>query len=298
MHSDQLRVDVGVVRRLVNDQFAHLQDQPVSAVATDGTDNAIFRIGRDLSARFPLRGVHVAQVRTRLEAQAVASRELASYSPFATPTPVAIGDPGHGYPLPWAVQTWIPGQVAGEKSLAGSTVFAKDLATLIGALRGAETKGRRFSGAGRGGSLPDHDEWMETCFDESERLLDVARLRGIWANLRELPEAGVDVMTHGDLIPANLLVDDDGRLVGVLDCGGFGPADPSLDLVAAWHFFDAKARNVLRQSLGCKSIEWSRGQAWAFVQAMGLIWYYRESNPGMSELGRSTLNRILDDTLP
>lgn len=32
-----------------------------------------------------------------------------------------------------------------------------------------------------------------------------------------------------------------------------------------------------------------------FQQAMGLVWYYRESNPEMSALGRSTLGRILSD---
>jgi hypothetical protein len=28
---------------------------------------------------------------------------------------------------------------------------------------------------------------------------------------------------------------------------------------------------------------------------MGLVWYYRRSNPVMSALGRSTLTRVLDD---
>ncbi|MDQ1544595.1 MAG: hypothetical protein QOK08_2233 [Actinomycetota bacterium] len=297
MHSDQLHVDVNTARRLIGEQFAQWQDRPVSAVATEGTVNAIFRIGDDLCARFPLQGEDADQVRTLLEAQASASTELASCSPFAAPAPVALGNPGHGFPLPWSVQTWIPGYVADARSLAASSAFAEDLATLIGALRGADTKGRRFSGAGRGGSLSDHDAWMETCFQESENLLDVDRLRRLWAEFRELPGAGTDVMCHGDLIPANLLVQD-GRLVGVLDGGGFGPADPSLDLVAAWHLFDAEAREDLRQSLGCGRFEWSRGQAWAFVQAMGLLWYYRESNPGMSALGRSTLSRILDDVRP
>jgi aminoglycoside phosphotransferase (APT) family kinase protein len=297
MHSDQLHVDVNMVRRLIDEQFAQWRDRPLSAVVAEGTVNAIFRIGDNLCARFPLQGEDADQVRKLLEAQSNASRELASCSPFATPAPVALGDPGHGFPLPWSVQTWIPGQVADANSLAGSSAFAEDLATLIRALRGTDTRGRRFSGAGRGGSFPDHDGWMDTCFRESEKLLDVDRLRRLWAEFRQLPEAGADVMCHGDLIPANLLVHD-GRLVGVLDDGGFGPADPSLDLVAAWHLFDAEAREVLRQSLGCGRIEWSRGQAWAFVQAMGLVWYYRESNPGMSELGRSTLSRILDDARP
>lgn len=31
------------------------------------------------------------------------------------PEPVAIGKPGAGYPLPWSVQTWIPGIVATDQ---------------------------------------------------------------------------------------------------------------------------------------------------------------------------------------
>jgi hypothetical protein len=42
-------------------------------------------------------------------------------------------------------------------------------------------------------------------------------------------------------------------------------------------------------------LEWARGAAWAFEQAMGLVWYYRESNPVMADLGRTTLGRILAD---
>lgn len=99
-------------------------------------------------------------------------------------------------------------------------------------------------------------------------------------------------MTHGDLIPGNVLVAR-GRLVGVLDAGGFGPADPALDLVCAWHLLDAAARARLREDLGCDDLEWQRGKAWAFEQAMGAVWYYRETNPAMSRMGRVTLQRLM-----
>ena len=29
----------------------------------------------------------------------------------------------------------------------------------------------------------------------------------------------------------------------------------------------------------CTSLEWERSKAWAFQQAMGLVWYYADSNP-------------------
>src|SRR3546814_7508794 len=117
--------------------------------------------------------------------------------------------------MPWAVQTWIPGDVATPDGLAGSHRLARDLVTLVASLRAAGTDGRRFDGQGRGGNLPDHDAWLAVCLENSEGLLDVARLRGVWARLRELPRGGPEVMSHRDLIPANLLVRD-GHLAGVL----------------------------------------------------------------------------------
>jgi aminoglycoside phosphotransferase (APT) family kinase protein len=99
-------------------------------------------------------------------------------------------------------------------------------------------------------------------------------------------------MTHGDLIPGNILVAGD-RLAGVIDVGGLGPADPALDLVGAWHLLEDGPRRVLREDLGCGEVEWHRGKAWAVVQAIGVLWYYVESNPTMSRMGRRTLQRIM-----
>jgi aminoglycoside phosphotransferase (APT) family kinase protein len=294
MHADQLHVDAAIVAQLVAEQFPQWGEAPIRSVVTDGTVNAIYRIGFELTGRFPLRRSSPEDVAADLAREAAAMRELGACCPFPTPARVAEGVPGHGYPLPWSVQTWLEGEVATPGGLADSARFARDLAALVRALRAADTGGRVFPGTGRGGRLQDSDEWMAVCFRESERQLPVERLRRLWARFRTLPAAGADVMSHRDLIPANLLVDGE-RLVGVLDGGDFAPADPALDLVAAWHHLDGDARGIFRSELGCSDLEWQRGAAWAFQQAMGLPWYYRQSNPGMAALGRSTLARILAD---
>ncbi|MFC8501610.1 phosphotransferase [Pedococcus sp. NPDC057267] len=293
MHADQLHVDAPTVRRLVHAQFPHWRGLPVVELRTPATVNAIFRIGEDLTARFPLVGDDPVQVRAALQAEAEAARELSGTSCVPVPEPVAIGAPGPGYPLPWSVQTWLPGHDGTVEDPAGSDAFALDLARLIAALRAQDTRGRRFSGSGRGGHLPDHDPWLETCFRHSEDVLDVRLLREVWTQLRTLPVVDPDAMCHGDLIPPNVLVDG-GRLVGVLDGGGYGPADPALDLVSAWHLLDVPRRELLRDALGCGDVQWARGMAWAFQQAMGLVWYYRDTNPTMSRWGRRTLDRIVD----
>ena len=209
-----------------------------------------------------------------------------------TPEPIAIGDPGAGYPLPWSVQTWLPGTTAIEVDPGESAAFAHDLAAFIQGVRSIETRGRVFARSGRGGDLRSHDAWMETCFQHSEELLDVPRIRRIWADMRDLPRTLTDVMTHGDLIPGNVLVAK-GRLVGIIDVGGLGPADPALDLVAAWHLLEDGPRQALREDLASDDLEWARGMAWAFEQAMGAIWYYAHSNPTMSRMGQRTVARIL-----
>lgn len=294
MHPDELTVDVDAVRRLIAEQFPQWRREPVHRVMGDGTVNAIFRIGDGLAARFRLTPASAEDVSEELRREAAAMTELAASIPFPTPAHIGVGIPGEGYPLPWSLQTWVPGEVATPQGLAHSTTFAADIIALLRALRAVDPHGRSFAGSGRGGELPDSDEWMEVCFRESAGLLPVDELRALWSRLRELPRTDPDRMTHGDLTPANLLISGE-RLVGVLDGGGFAAADPALDLVCAWHLFDAPARDAVRRGLDIGENEWLRGAAWAFQQAMGLVWCYRESNPGMSALGRSTLARLLAD---
>ncbi|SHN47169.1 Predicted kinase, aminoglycoside phosphotransferase (APT) family [Cryptosporangium aurantiacum] len=253
--------------------------------------NALFRLGDRFVARFPLAPGDPEAMRHQLEAEARAAGELTGRTRFPTPEPLALGEPGLGYPLPWSVQTWIPGTTAIDDDPGMSDKFAEDLAEFILGVRRLDIRGRTFSGPGRGGDLRASDAWMETCFRQSQSLLDVERLRSMWTTWRRLPRYRPDTMSHRDLIPGNVLVAS-GRLVGVLDVGGLGPADPALDLVSAWHLLGTGPREVLRAALACDDLDWARGRAWAFEQAMGLVWYYARTNPTMSALGRRTLHRI------
>jgi len=292
MHDDQLLVEVTVVRQLISDQFPQWSDMCVRAMPTAATVNAIFLIGDELAARFPLRPADPVTMRQLLLLEAAAAHEFATVSPVPSPRPVALGTPGRGYPLPWSVQSWLPGRDAIGDDPGGSQAVAEDLSDLLVCLRNVDTCGRSFSAEGRGGHLRDHDDWMELCFDRSQGLVDVPKLRAMWARLRDLPEVDHDVMCHGDLTPPNVLVDA-GHLVGVLDVGGFAAADPALDLVSAWHLLDAGSRETLRRTLRCSAVQWERGMAWALQQSMGLVWYYATTNPVMSQWGKRTLNRLL-----
>lgn len=202
--------------------------------------------------------------------------------------------------------------------MAASDAAARDLAELLTALHDVPTGGRVFEGEARGGDLAAHDDWVQQWLERSRDLLpdlertahhehsghsgqavhighaELDELAAAWTRWRELEPSGPDVMCHRDLTPMNLLCAD-GRLTGVLDTGGFSAADPAVDLVSAWHLLDKPRRDLLRGHLGSSGLEWKRGAAWAFEQAIGLVWYYDTSNPPMAALGRSTLRRLLED---
>ena len=292
MHAGELPIDAAVARDLIDAQFPQWRGLHVRRVTSSGTDNAIFRLGDRLATRFPLQGADPAASRRELESEAAAARELAAATRFPVPALVALGEPGPGYPLPWSVQTWLPGRTGEEDDPSGEVTFASDLAEFIAAVRAIGTRGRTFTGRGRGGDLKNHDDWMHTCLRESEGFLDVRRLTRMWAAFRELPREAPDVMSHRDLTPGNVLITA-GHLAGVLDLGCYGAADPALDLISAWNLLEAGPRQVLRTALRCTDLEWERSKAWAFQQAMGLVWYYADSNPVMSRLGRTTLDRIM-----
>lgn len=292
MHEGQLDVTVELVEGLVKEQFPEWSGLAVRAVPSHGTVNALFRIGDELVARFSILPGDAATVQQELEDEADAARRLRAMSPYPTPEPIAIGAPGSGYPLPWAVQTWVNGTIAYDADVAGSTGFAEDLARFVLALRAQPTEGRVFTGSWRGGVLTSQDEYVADGLERSRGMIDVDALARLWADLRTTPRTEPDAWTHRDLMPGNLLAKD-GRLAGVIDVGTFTVSDPAMDLQPAWNLLDPTARSAFRVALGSDEAEWRRGMGWSFAQAIGCLWYYVETNPVMSRTAHHTLTALL-----
>ncbi|MFI5697299.1 aminoglycoside phosphotransferase family protein [Kribbella sp. NPDC051586] len=292
MHVGQLSVTVELVERLIQEQYPDWSGLAVRPVASNGTVNALFRIGDELVARFPIMPGDPATVRAELEDEADAARRLRRISPYPTPEPIAIGAPGLDYPQAWSVYSWIDGTIAHDADVAGSTALAEDLARFVLALRAEPTEGRVFTGSWRGGVLTSQDEWVPDCLERSRGMIDVDGLARLWADLRTTPRTEPDTWTHRDLMPCNLLVAD-GRLAGVIDVGTFTVSDPAMDLQPAWNLFDPTAREVFRIAVGSDDAEWRRGMGWALAQAVGCLWYYVETNPVMSRTAHHTLTELL-----
>lgn len=79
--------------------------------------------------------------------------------------------------------------------------------------------------------------WQEVVHDELDAIGAEAWVR---AALESPPDdGGARVLTHSDLAPEHVLVDDDGRLLAVIDWSDARISDPAIDLAGAWFWGDA-----------------------------------------------------------
>lgn len=294
MHEGQIELSTDDVAALIREQFPHWADHPIRAVESHGTVNALFRIGDDLVARFLLVPSTFEEAEAEVAGEFEAAQRLSGLTRFATPEPVALGRPGATYGYPWAVYTWLAGTIASHADVSCSTEFARDAAEFVRAVRALPTEGRVFTGTHRGGDLMAHDAYVQRGLDRSRDLIDTDALDVLWSRLGALPRRDPDTWCHNDLMPGNLLAAG-GRLAGVLDVGTLAVADPAVDLQPAWNLMNPVARQAFREALDVDDLTWDRGRAWSFAQAIGCLWYYRETNPVMSETARVTLQALIDD---
>ena len=102
------------------------------------------------------------------------------------------------------------------------------------------------------------------------------------------------VWIHGDLLPGNLLVEQ-GRLSAVIDFGGLAVGDPACDLLGAWSFLSADAREVFRVSLSVDDATWARGRGWALSVALIAVPYYQSTNHVFADLAARMIDEVLTD---
>src|SRR4029077_3349237 len=99
---------------------------------------------------------------------------------------------------------------------------------------------------------------------------------------------------HTDLLRPNLLVDG-GRLRAGIDFGGAGVGGPAADVIAAWSVFGPAGRDTFRRGLGVDDGTWNRARGFALHQAVMIIPYYPETNPGFVALAKHTVDEVLAD---
>jgi aminoglycoside phosphotransferase (APT) family kinase protein len=286
----EVPIDVPLVRSLLRSQFPQWSQLPVRPVESAGWDNAIYRLGADLAVRLPRRRIGADQ--TQKEHRWLPA--LGPRLPLEVPVPVAEGVPGAGYPWRWTVCRWLAGEVAAVAPVADMCEAAMSLARLVQALQAIDPAGGPVSEF-RGGPLAARDLVSRTAAAALRDRLDVGHILAVWdAALAEPAWAGSPVWMHGDLHPANLLVRNS-QLTGVIDFGLLCVGDPACDLMVAWTYLSADARQVFRDELAVDDSTWARGRGWALHLGLRAA-AYSADNPILGEIGRYAIAEVLADS--
>ena len=288
LHENELDIDAALVRRLLAAQFPQWAGLPLEPLPVGGTDNAIFRLGDHLSVRLPK-----ASDRTGgFEKEARWLPVLAPQLPLAIPTPVALGQPGEGYPCAWAVHEWLEGDDATDAAL-DLAAAASDLAAFLAALHRIATTEAPSPG-GRGGPLAPRDPHVREAIAALGDLIDPDRVSAVWETSLAAPEWDrPPVWIHGDLDLRNLLVDG-GRITAVLDWGATCTGDPACDVKVAWAILDRETRPFFRERLAIDDATWARARGWAISQSLIALPYYLHTYPAIVEQAWRWLREALE----
>lgn len=291
MHANEVHTDTRLVRRLLATQFPLWADLPLTPVPSAGTDNALYQLGSGMVVRLPRIEWAVGQA----EKERRWLPQLAPHLPLAIPEQLAMGEPDAGYPWPWSIYRWLPGESAALERLHDPCQAAVQLARFVTALWQVDaTDGPSAAEHNlRGAPLALRDKPTRKAIAALAGIIDTGKATAVWEAALAAPAwEGEPVWFHGDLLSGNVLVEQ-GRPSAVIDFGGLAVGDPACDLMIAWSLFSGVSREVFRAETAVDEATWLRGRGCALSQAVIFIPYYWHTNP----IGVKYARRMLDELL-
>ena len=291
-----------LVKRLIASQFPDWAGLPIRPVERQGNDNWTFRLGEHMSVRLPSADRYVSQVRKEHEWLP----RLAAQLPLQIPVPLALGEPGEGYPWSWSIYRWLDGDIASTESVADLPEFATSLGWFLVNLQRADPKGGPLAGQHsffRGAPLDVYDLETRQAIEMLGDRIDGDRANQVWNAALAADTDAEPVWFHGDVATTNLLTSN-GRSSGVIDFGCSGVGDPACDLAIAWTFFAAESRKAFRATVPQDVNAWARGRGWAIWKAVIVLAQQlaRSGNIGTTTIwtqnpvtGRSVIDEVIGD---
>jgi aminoglycoside phosphotransferase (APT) family kinase protein len=190
------------------------------------------------------------------------------------------------------VVPFLPGQVAALTAPDDLALAAVALGGFLAALHvpaPPQAPVNRF----RGGSLADRADRVTEHLGLIAVGADAGAARAVWESAIEAaPWAGPPTWIHGDLHPANILVNA-GRISAVIDFGDLTSGDPATDLSVAWMLLPAKERAIFWQAYS-QADGHTRARASGWALSLALVFLTNSAdNPLMAAIGKRTLRELL-----
>jgi len=294
MHADEVHIEAPLVRRLLHSQFSGWDVQSIIRLPSHGTDNALFRLGEAHLIRMPR--IHWA-ARDPIKEHEWLPR-LAPHLPLEVPVPLTLGQPDCGYPWHWTICPWLEGMTRAVNETVDPIQTALDLADFIRALHALDASDGPMpdeAGSSRGVPLRTRDSAFREAHAQLDGSFDKRRILSLWNEVLQTPEwASSPVWIHGDLQEGNLLFRAD-QLAAVIDFGGLAVGDPACDVMAAWLYLSAEAREPFREALDIDDATWMRARGWALSVGVIAYPYYKHSNPKLASIAKRAISEVLSD---
>lgn len=287
MPAQEVAIDSQLVRRLLDDQHPDLALSTIEPLA-NGWDNVMFRLGKELTIRLPRRAAAADLVRHEQQWLPMAAVRL----PLPIPAPIRIGLPTDYYPWYWSILPWLPGVCAAVNPPVDPRETAIQLGQFLAAMHQPAPADAPVNPY-RGVPLIDRDEALRQRVARLGAGVDGEAILGVWGQCLAAPVFDDQPRwLHGDLHPANILVDG-GRISAIIDFGDITSGDPASDFSVAWMLMPESEHLTFRSSAGgIDDATWTRACGWALN--LGLA-YLAESadNPMMQRIGIHTLAAVL-----
>lgn len=147
----------------------------------------------------------------------------------------------------------------------------------------------------RGVPLIDRDKEVRIALSQLSDSMNTEGATRAWdAILKVAPWENRPVLIHGDLLPANILVQQR-RITAIIDFGGMGIGDPACDLIPAWGLFSKSGREIFKRLIEPDQNTWLRGQGWALSIGLIALPYYRQTNPAFARLAECLIHETVRD---
>lgn len=285
----EVEIDEALLHDLLTDQMPELAELPITLLDM-GWDNVSFRLGATRVVRMPRREVAV----PLLESEQRWLPLLAPQLPIAVPAPIAVGEPGRGYPWRWSLLPWIPGQSA-DLDAPGADQ-ADRFAGFLKALHQPAPEDAP-NNIYRGVPLADRAQATIERMDRLRKATNriTPEIDAAWRAALATPFARESTWVHGDLHARNVLVDE-GSLTGIIDWGDLTCGDGSTDLAAAWMLFeDRGARQRVLDAYDASTTMRLRARGWAVFFGLVLLDSGLVDHPRHAAMGEATLRRVTED---